>query len=81
VSKRLSRQEPTFISTGPSAESSRGGAPRRSRRIAHVTTRRGWAAVWLSAPAASSQPVGFYGFRNFDVFATLIVELQAEIQG
>jgi hypothetical protein len=45
-----------------------------------VITRSGWAAVWLSAPAASSQPVGFHGFTHFDVFATSIVELQAKIQ-
>jgi|SRR5665213_1392067 len=46
----------------------------RSRHPVNVVLRFGWAPKWSSMTSTS----GFYGFRNFDTFAKLVAELQAE---
>jgi hypothetical protein len=51
----------------------------RTRRIANLVVKRGWAAAWLSMPSTSPALSGFYGFRDFDGFAKLILEQQAKL--
>jgi hypothetical protein len=49
----------------------------RTRRVANLVVRQGRALAWLSMPSTSPALSGFYGFRQFDTFANLILELQA----
>jgi hypothetical protein len=50
------------------------GSVKRPRPLAGPAVRSGRASIWLSTPSSTA---GLYGFRHFDTFATLIVELQA----
>jgi hypothetical protein len=47
----------------------------RARRVANLIVKPGRA--WLSMPSTSPGLSGFYGFRQFETFANLILELQA----
>jgi hypothetical protein len=47
----------------------------RARRVANLIVKPGRA--WLSMPSTSPALSGFYGFRQFETFANLILELQA----
>jgi hypothetical protein len=49
----------------------------RPRRLANLVVRSGSAPVWLSMPSTSPPLSGFYGFRHFDTFTKLVLELQA----
>jgi hypothetical protein len=49
----------------------------RSRPVANLIVKPGRAWAWLSMPSTSPALSGFYGFRQFDTFANLILELQA----
>ena len=46
-----------------------------ARRVANLIVKPGKA--WLSMPSSSPALSGFYGFRQFDTFVNLVVELQA----
>jgi hypothetical protein len=55
------------------------GEPRRRP----INIKTGNASIWLSLPSSWPALVGFYGFRNFDAFANLIVGLRdgAQLRG
>jgi hypothetical protein len=52
------------------------GAVKQPRPLASPAVRSGRDSIWFSTPSSLA---GFYGFRHFDLFATLIVELHALI--
>jgi hypothetical protein len=50
------------------------GSVKQPRPPASPAVRSGRASIWFSIPSSTA---GFYGFRHFDTFATLIVGLRA----
>jgi hypothetical protein len=69
-----------ILSSGYSDPSQPGSSHQskdRPSRRASLTVKPGWAAIWFSAPYTRPPGCGFYGFKNFDAFARLIVEQQS----
>ena len=49
------------------------GPLKQPRQLASPIVRSGLASIWFSIPSGA---VGFYGFRHYNAFATLIVDLK-----